>query len=183
MFEGFETLLNVLTENVTEKTMKFREQANYLEHFNRFGEALKAYYECKEKDVDTTDGLDDLMLEAYRFMKFIRSNNKVLISQFSGAKSLEKALADTVEMLNEPLEHCVPMFHEVDSLETLSFSIFKKLKEKEWYCKHCKKFLDTPCKKHKEPSSVDDLYYCKACGGYLNNPCENHTPAAAVRTP
>ncbi len=174
MFEGFKELLNTLGK---EKAMKFRQQANYRRRFDAFGEAVRAYKELREKNINSTDGLEELMLEAYRFMTFLRKEGNALISQTNGSiRDVNVALLEVMEVLDEPLEYCVPIYREADALETLSLSIYKKLKDKGEikYCKHCKKFLDAPCKKHKEPTSVEDLHFCSGCRGYLTSPCNVH---------
>ena len=185
MFEGFDVLLDTLKKDSADKDMKFREQSNYRKRFDYFSEAIRAYYEAKEKG-DTTDGLECLMLEAYQFMKFIRREwrpGATLPPQYAIPRPVETALSEVASILDEPLEYCVPMQREADALEVLSFSIFTALKKNGdiKYCKHCKKFLDAPCKRHKEPSSVDELFYCKGCGGYLTTPCECHVAVEQPR--
>lgn len=178
MFDGYDILFDSLLKEAANK-MKFREQSNYRERVDAFGETIRAYREARERDKETTDGLEELMLEAYRFMGFIRQNNSMRPTQPAGMfRPISTALSEVIEILDEPLEYCVPMYREADALEVLSFSIFKDLKEKGEvkYCKHCQKFMNSICKKHKEPSSVEDLFYCGKCRGYLTNPCLEHQP-------
>lgn len=183
LFEGYEELYDALNKSAAEKAMKFREQANYRAHFDLFGDSVRAYRETQEAYGNApraqTAGYEELMLAAYRFMKFLRKNCNCSISQSRGARPVVTALAEVESILDEPLEHCVPMYMEADALETLSFSIFKALKDKGEikYCKYCKQFMEAACKKHKEPTSVEDMHYCDGCHGFLTYPCDVHKPA------
>jgi len=158
------------------KQMKFRETAEYQKYFDAFGDALKAYQEL----AGPTDGLEDIMLVTYSWAKFIRKNNSVKVEHKSIAQSrpVDVAIMSAVEILDEPYEYCVPLYLEADALDTLSFSAYMALKNAGEinYCKHCKKFLATPCRTHKEPTSADDLIYCRGCHGYLTTVCEYHGP-------
>jgi len=167
VFEGLENLVAGL-----EAMQKFRETPEYKKHYDSFGEALRAYHELE----DELGGLEGLMLEAYRWSKFIRRENKILLSNATSARPVDTAIMDVMEIVDEPLESCVPLYYEVDALETLSFSAFVVLKKagEVKFCKHCNRVLNGPCKKHKEPTSVDDLFPCKGCGGYLSKPCQVH---------
>jgi hypothetical protein len=167
MFDGI-TQLAFEREN----SMKFRETAAYKKYYQAFGEALSAYYEASGEGV----GLESLMLAAYRWMKYIRQNNNAPMDRPIAAKELQEAIIEATNILDEPIEYCVPMYMEADALETLSYSAWIVLKETKEvkYCKHCKSWLNHLCKKHKEPSSVEDLFWCNGCKGYLSVPCTVH---------
>lgn len=155
--------------------MKFRGTPQYQKHYESFGESLRAYYDLRE-DAKGIGGLEGLMLSAYRWFKFIRKENNVLTSHTAEAKHIDVAIMEAINILDEPIEYCVPQYMEADALETLSFSCFKVLKEagRVKYCKHCDKVLNGPCKKHREATGVDGLNYCDKCGGWLSVVCTVH---------
>jgi Pyruvate/2-oxoacid:ferredoxin oxidoreductase delta subunit len=169
----FEDLVNYIEGMLS--PMKFRETAMYRRYFDRFGEALKAYYELEGE----LDGLEDLMLKAYSMAKFLRRANDIKISQFAGKfRPIDTAIMEAVELMDSPLEACVPPYIEADTLDELSFSAFKVLKNAGEinYCKDCKNFQPTTCKAHKAPTSVYDMFYCKGCRGFITTMCVVHGP-------
>lgn len=156
--------------------MKFREEPEYQRYFDTFGETLKSHYEMREAG-DKCGGLEEIMLHTRRWVKFIRANaSNLRISTAVAPRPIDTAIFDAVSILDEPLEMCVPLYREVEALEVLSFSAYVELKKNGeiYYCDHCKKFLTSPCKTHKKPTSADDLVYCSGCRGYLTTMCLIH---------
>jgi hypothetical protein len=181
----FGEFLDIAIAAAGENMKKFRQTDSYLKRFNCFGEKLKCYMELEE-DGKKTEGLEQLMLEAYRFMKFLRISNNINrgISkpEMPIPRPVDMALFEVVSLLDEPLENCVPIYMEANALEVFSYSIWVQLKQfgKIKYCKYCQANLFDKCKQHKEASSVADLIYCKGCTGWIENICACHGPEACI---
>lgn len=157
------------------KTMKFREKPKYKRHYEAFGLRLKEHYELCERG-KKLDGLEPLMVEAYSFMKFLRKDNGVKYSDNPAARPIDIAIMEAVTVLDEPDVACVPPYVEADALECVSYSAWQELKTagEIRHCKYCQQWLNHPCKKHKEASTIDDMFYCSKCHGWLKTMCVIH---------
>lgn len=173
---------------------KFRATKGYERHWDKFGDALKFFYQAKDDAKQdglityeqrlTCEGytiaLETIVLTCYNWIKYIREQNKEIaglhIAQPWTTRPLDTAIMEAVSILDEPIEYCVPLKHEVDALEILSYSAYRELKSagKANYCKYCNSVLDDPCKKHKPASSVEGMFYCKMCHGFMEKLCATH---------
>ena len=118
-------------EKTVKMLMEFRETPNYKKHFERIGEAIKAYYEGQ----DECDGLEELMLASFSLMRFIRKSFPSLISSASNDKPwevrpLKTALMTALEILDEPNDTGIPLPIEANALEALSLAAYRVLKER-----------------------------------------------------
>lgn len=159
-----------------ETMKKFRQEDAYLQHFDTFGNTLKAYMELQEDEQELEGALEQLMVVSHKFMRFLRTTNNLKMVDPPISRGVESALFELVALLDEPLEACVPVYLEAEALETLSYSIWRQLKidGKINYCSHCQANLFGRCKKHKVATSVSDLIYCKGCTGWLDKICITH---------
>lgn len=158
-------------------TKSFRQSNGYLHRFSVFGDMLRCHLELKELG-KSYDALEPLMLEAYKFMKFIRKAGGLLTIESPQVRPVDTAIVEVMEILDEPLEFCVPLKYEADALECLSYSAWKVLKEKALikHCRYCQAWLSGSCKKHKEAATVSGMYYCKGCTGFIESLCVVHGP-------
>lgn len=163
-------------------TKSFRQTKKYKRRFEAFGDTLRAHLELKDAG-KAYEGLEPLMVEAFRFMSFLRKEGHLTVTSGPDPRPIDTAILETMSILDEPLESCMPLHYEADALECLSKSAWKLLKEKEIikHCKYCQEWLYGSCKKHKkQPESVDDLFFCKKCHGWLDNVCVVHGPEANI---
>lgn len=186
MFENFfdfvESQLAKEWQEMNPGTRSFRETPNYQKRFQIFGDTLRAHLELKERG-NHYDGLEPLMVEAHRFLRFLRKEGNLEAPKSPvDTRPIDTAIYEAMSILDEPLDHCIPLRYEAEALEILSFSAWKVLKEKGLvkHCKYCQQWLNGPCKKHKEPSTVEDLFYCKVCTGWLSTLCVVHGPEASL---
>lgn len=158
-------------------TKTFRQSTKYLKRFNAFGDQLRAHLESKEAG-KPYDELEQLMLEAYRFMKFIRKEGGILTTESPKPRPIDTAILEAMSILDEPLEYCVPLHYEADALECLSYSAWKTLKDKNLmqHCKHCQAWKFGGCKTHKKAATIIGMVYCAGCHGYIHNLCPVHGP-------
>lgn len=176
LIRGWSNLNNILSEGNTKKMLTFRAQTNYKWHVDLFNDAVDAYYKATLNSSMVNNVLEDLMLEAYRFMRFIRVSNQVKLSEAGKPSTVSSALVEVIGVLDEPHTSCVPPYKEADVLETLSFSIFKELLSKKIlnHCKICKKVHKNSCTLSDKNIKDGNLVYCGRCKGYLDGLCKVH---------
>lgn len=176
-----EQFYDIAAWSIMEEMTNFRKGDAYQKQYNTFGCALRTHFEANE-DGKLNDALEPLMLAAYRFMKFLRKEWNILVSDPPRAKAIDDAIFDVMAILDEPMEAHIPFFKEADTLEQLSYSAWLELKKQKHvvYCKHCRNYLSGGCKKHKPATSVGDLTYCKGCTGWIDTICVVHGPELCV---
>ena len=175
--------------------MRFRVTPEYLVHWDAFSAVLQTY-----NGDESSDNLRDVMLVAYNWMKFLRTEPTYGrgITEYSTFKptdkSVDEALIEAAQILDRAAIDELPLWKDADALELVSFAAYRELRARGWiekprprtitrldeyeWCSLCQGNVLGGCKKHRSGLTEDGrpMYWCTACGGFTVPPCIIHVP-------